>query len=111
MLAKYVEALCGEGCRSDTGPVVLGPGAKIDQRLSGGGEWRDWSRAYFHRNGVRHCQGLKAFWALDDIGPGDGGLVLVPASHNSEVEAPEEVLTGVDDMGLPEQPVLQGRKS
>ena len=82
--------------------TLLGAGGKTDDRLSGGSEWMDWSRAYFHRNGVRHCQGLAALWALHD-----GSLVLIPASHNSEVETPEEVLTGADDMGLPEQPRLQ----
>ena len=107
VLAGYAEALCGEGYRPDTGPTLLGAGGKTDERLSGGSEWMDWSRAYFHRNGVRHCQGLAALWALHDGGPGDGGLVLIPASHNSEVETPEAVLTGTDDMGLPEQPRLQ----
>ena len=107
VLASYAEALCGEGYRPDTGPTLLGAGGKADDRLSGGSEWMDWSRAYFHRNGVRHCQGLAALWALHDVGPGDGGLVLIPASHNSEVETPEAVLTGADDMGLPEQPRLQ----
>ncbi|HIG54031.1 MAG TPA: hypothetical protein EYQ18_08640 [Candidatus Handelsmanbacteria bacterium] len=107
VLAGYAESLCGEGFRLDTGPVLLGAGGKADGRLSGGGEWRDWSRAYFHRNGVRHCQGLMAVWALCDVGSGDGGLVVIPASHNSEVETPEELLSGVDDMGLLEQPILQ----
>ena len=107
VLAGYAEALCGEGYRPDTGPELLGVGDKTDEQLSGGGEWMDWSRAYFHRNGVRHCQGLTAVWALRDVGPGDGGLVLIPASHNSQVETPEEVLSGADDMGLPEQPSLR----
>lgn len=107
VLVGYAEALCGEGYRPDTGPTLLGANGKTDERLSGGSEWVDWSRAYFHRNGVRHCQGLTALWALHDVGPDDGGLVLIPASHNNEVETPEELLTGVDDMDLPEQPSLQ----
>jgi ectoine hydroxylase-related dioxygenase (phytanoyl-CoA dioxygenase family) len=107
VLAAYAETLCGEGYRLDTGPTLLGANGKTDERLRGGNEWVDWSRAYFHRNGVRHCQGLIALWVLHDVGPEDGGLVLIPASHNNEVETPEEVLTGADDMGLPEQPSLQ----
>ena len=107
VLVDYVQALCGEGYRCDTGPPLLGADDTADTHLSGSGEWLDWSRAYFHRNGVRHCQGLTALWALRDVSPGDGGLALIPASHNSQVEAPLEVLTGADDMGLPEQPGLQ----
>ena len=107
VLSRYTEALCGEDYRLDTGPALPGAQGKRAARLSGGGEWLDWSRAYFHRNGVRHCQGLTALWALDDSAPCKGGLVLIPASHNSAVEAPAEVLTGTADMGLTEQPSLR----
>ena len=106
VLAGYAEALCGAGYRPDTGPELLGADGTGNARLRGGSEWMDWSRAYFHRNGVRHCQGLAAVWALTDVRSGEG-LVLIPASHISNVEAPEEVLTGADDMGLTVETQLQ----
>ena len=107
VLIGYANALCGDEYRHDTGPELLKLDGEADARLGGGGEWLDWSRAYFHRNGVRHCQGLTAVWALADVHPGDGGLALIAASHNSNVETPDEVLTGADDLGLPEQPAMQ----
>ncbi len=100
VLRRYLsEILGGEYC-CDEGPEWIGaPGAAADGRLSGGGEWVDWSRAYRHQGGVRLCQGVRALWALTDVDPGDGGFVLIPASHNSEVEAPEDVLGGPTTWG------------
>jgi len=105
VLAGYVEALCGPDYRCDTGPTWLV--RQIDDRLQGGGEFLDWSRAYFHRNGVRHCQAVTAYWALEEMPAGDGSLALIPASHNGNVETPADVLFGADDLGLLEQPNLQ----
>ena len=44
---------------------------------------------------------------LADVNEGDGGLVVVPASHNSSVDAPQDLVSGNDNMGLIVQPVLQ----
>ena len=108
VLVQYLEQICGEGFRLDQSPCLIGPGAgEAEMSLLGGGEWQDWSRAYRQHNGGRFCQGVRALWALADVGEGDGGLVVVPASHNSTVEAPRELVSGVDDMGLVVQPVLQ----
>ena len=52
-------------------------------------------------------RGLRAIWALADVNEGDGGLVVVPASHNSSVDAPQDLVSGDDNMGLVVQPVLQ----
>ncbi len=41
------------------------------------------------------------------MNPGDGGLVLVPGTHRSDLETPADLLDGTDDMGLAEQPVLK----
>ena len=38
---------------------------------------------------------------------GAGGFVIVPCSHKSNVETPDDVLTGRDDMGLTLQPELK----
>ena len=44
---------------------------------------------------------------LEDVEEGDGGLVVVQASHKSNVETPGDLATGQDDMGLVKQPVLK----
>ena len=62
--------------------------------------------AYRQHNGVRFCQGVRALWALSDVNEGDGGLVVVPSSHNSSVDAPQELVDGTDDMELVVQPAL-----
>ena len=54
---------------------------------------------------------MKAIWVLDDVEAGDGGLVVVQASHKSNVETPHDLATGVDDMGLILQPETQSRGS
>ena len=108
VLVYYLEQICGEGFRLDQLPHLIGP--ETDQTkpfLSEGSEWQDWSRAYRQHNGVRFCQGVLALWALEDVNENNGGLVVVPASHNSSVDAPQELMHGVDDMELVVQPVLQ----
>ena len=108
VLARYLEEILGEGYFPDEGPELIGDSATGgDGRLCGGGEWVDWSRAYLHQGGVRLCQALRVYWALTDIAAGDGGLVLIPASHNAHVETPEDVLTGANDMALTVQPTMR----
>ncbi len=106
VLLGYVEQICGEGFRLDESLRLVGE-CTGKSPLMGGSEWVDWSRAYRQYNGIRFCQGVRAFWALTDMGEGDGGLVVVSASHNSTVEAPRDLIDGSDEMGLVEEPVLQ----
>ena len=106
VLMQYLEQICGEGFRLDESPRLVESCAEATD-LSGGDEWVDWSRAYRQYNGNRFCQGVRAFWALADVGAEDGGLVVVPASHNSTVPAPQDLIDGTDPMELVEQPVLQ----
>lgn len=107
-LVWYLNQLVGHGFRLDQAPRLLGTRAdEFTGTLVGGDEPRNPSIAYFQQNGRRSCQGLKAIWALEDVGPGDGGLVMVQASHKSNVETPQDLLTGADHMGLVRQPSLQ----
>ena len=106
VLMQYLEQICGEGVRLDESPRLVESCTEATD-LSGGDEWVDWSRAYRQYNGHRFCQGVRAFWALADVGEDDGGLVVVRASHNSTVPAPQDLVDGTDPMGLVEQPVLQ----
>jgi hypothetical protein len=107
-LVWYLNQLVGPGFRLDQAPRLFGSCEDdITESLVGGDEPRDPSRAYFQQNGRRTSQGLKAIWVLEDVATGDGGLVVVQASHKSNVETPGDLLTGADDMGLVQQPALR----
>ena len=71
--------------------------------MQNGGEWVDWARAYRQYNGERFCQGIRVYWALADINKADGGLVAIQGSHNRTVEAPQDLVTGREEMGLSDQ--------
>ena len=104
----YLNQIVGHGFRLDQAPRLLGNREdEIGMTLTGGDEPRNPSEAYFLQNGQRSSQGVKAIWVLDDVAEGDGGLVVVQASHKSNVETPRDLATGVDDMGLVIQPELK----
>ncbi|MCY4402095.1 MAG: phytanoyl-CoA dioxygenase family protein [Candidatus Poribacteria bacterium] len=107
-LVWYLNQIIGHGFRLDQAPRLLGQQkVEIGNKLLGGDEPRNPSLAYRQQNGRRSCQGVKAIWVLDDVADGDGGLVVVQASHKSNVETPDDLATGVDDMGLVIQPELK----
>ncbi|NKB72468.1 MAG: hypothetical protein GKR89_35780 [Candidatus Latescibacteria bacterium] len=106
LLACYLEQILGQNYRLDQGPRLLGEGDQAGELIQGAGARVDWARAYRHYDGERFCQGVQAVWALANVGAGAGGLVVVPASHNSTVDAPQDLLQGNDDMGLAVQPEL-----
>lgn len=108
VLMSYLEQLCGEGVRLDLAPKLIGlTDGQAATPLSSGTEWVDWARAYRQYNDKRFCQGVQVIWALADVATDAGGLVVVPASHNSTVDAPQDLSNRSDDMGLLVQPVLQ----
>ncbi len=107
-LVWYLNQLIGHGFRLDQAPRLLGTQiGEVGAPLQGGDEPRNPSRAYFQQNGHRSAQGLKAIWVLEDIADGDGGLVVVQASHKSNVATPDDLANGTDEMGLVQQPSLQ----
>lgn len=106
-LVCYLNQIVGHGFRLDIAPRLLGHrDGEIGATLVGGDEPRNPSRAYFQQNGRRSCQGVKAIWALEDVAEGDGGLVVVQASHKSNVQTPGDLVAGSDEMGLVKQPRL-----
>ena len=109
VLVWYLNQICGHGFRLDRAPRLIGEAAGDDPNtpLQGNNEPRDTARAYYFQNQYRVCHGVRVIWALCDVDADDDGVVLVPASHKSNVEAPEDLLTGADDMDLVEQPVLK----
>ena len=108
VLVWYLNQICGPGFRLDRAPRLIGEAAGDDPNapLQGNNEPRDTARAYYFQNQYRVCHGVRVIWALCDVNADDGGVVLVPASHKSNVEAPEDLLTGAADMDLVEQHVL-----
>lgn len=86
-------------------------------RRSGGyfpvhsGGWRGAMRGqYRYKDGVFRCGQVNALVALTDIGPGDGGTMVIPGSHKSFFQHPETIgadymnrmdtLTGVEEVHL-----------
>jgi|TARA_B100001758_G_scaffold119008_1_gene102277 hypothetical protein len=44
---------------------------------------------YRYQNGKFHCSQVNILIALNDIGSGDGGTVIIPGSHKSNIQHPE----------------------
>lgn len=107
ILTRYLQEICTGEFRLNRYPQLLPEAEQSDDPLNGGNEPRDWSRSYFQVDQTRFVQGLVVLWALADVNEGDGGFVLIPGTHKSQVETPADILQGTDDMGLTEQPVLK----
>ena len=107
-LVWYLNQIVGHGFRLDQAPRLLGYREdEIGDKLVGGDEPRNPSQAYYQQNGRRSSQEIKVIWALEDVAEDDGGLVMVQASHKSNVGTPRDLVTGVDEMGLVKQLVLK----
>ena len=113
-LVNYLNQLIGPGFRLDTLPAVLSSdspgifgGGGSGGGLIGGDEPHEPARAYFVQAGRRSSQVVRAVWLLDDVAPGDGGVVVVQASHKMNVPAPPSMRDGSDTLGLTKQ--LYGR--
>ena len=107
-LVWYLNQIVGHGFRLETEPELLcDDTCETDAPLNGGNEPRDPTRAYYYQNGRRFSETVRVVWALADAEAGAGGFVIVPCSHRSNVETPDDVLTGNDDMGLTQQPALR----
>jgi len=108
ILVWYLNQICGPGFRLGEEPRLIGDSVGDPLvPLHGGNEPREPARTYYYQNGRRYCEAVEAVWALEDVGKNDGGLVLVPCSHKSNVETPEGVSSGISDMGLTVQPELK----
>ncbi len=107
-LVWYLNQIVGAGFRLDREPEILcDETCDTSAPLAGGNEPRDPSLAYYYQNGRRFCEGVRALWALADVKAGDGGFVMVPCTHKSNVETPEDILNGADDGDYLYQPELK----
>ena len=66
---------------------IRGPGEAIGLH-SGGHEGTKRTQFRFY-NGQFHCGQINILMALTDIGPGDGGTMVVPASHKAHFPHPD----------------------
>ena len=107
-LVGYLNQIIGHGFRLDQAPSLLGySDSETSTALEGGDEPRNPSLAYRIQKDRRSCQSVKAIWVLDDIEDGDGGLVVVQASHKSNVPTPDDLIKGINDMDIVIQPNLK----
>ena len=102
-VASTVNDLCGANDYFQLFPSRLqelqagGPGDGLCLR-GGTEEGSSRSHGYFHHQGTRVVQGLRAVWALEDMPvDGEGGLVVVPSSHRANLPAPKALLDGRGD--------------
>lgn len=101
---EYVKHYCGEEGSYVEGLFIDECFASI--RRSGGffpvhsGGWQGALRgAYHYNNGRFRCGQVNVLLALTDIGPGDGGTMVVPGSHKSNFRHPQDMY--VDASGKP----------
>ena len=66
-------------------------------------EGRHWLTRYEVQNNQIYCNDFVAFFYLTDVQPGDGGLIVIPGSHKSKFERPEDLLTPGPD-GIDPEP-------
>ena len=107
-LAGYLESLCGADYVLDKGPILVGDGVEetAGAPLSMGPPEDRRRLRYANYADTRVSKGLRLFLALAPT-PDDGGVILVPGSHNRVSEPPADFLAGTDDLGMTEQPELQ----
>ena len=105
VLQNYVGALCGDNFLLDQAPSLIADG-DAEATFSTGDPENNRRLRYICHGEVRVCNGLRVIVALAPSSP-DGGLVLVPSSHKRAVSAPGSFLSGADDFGMTEEPILQ----
>lgn len=104
----YLNQIVGPGFRLDREPEILcEKTCDTSAPLVGGNEPRDPALTYYHQNGRRFCEGVRVIWALEDVKAGDGGFVVVPCAHKSNVETPEAIVAGEDDKDFLVQPEMK----
>jgi hypothetical protein len=103
-VASTVNDLCGANDYFQLFPGRLqelqadGPGDGLWLRGGTGEGSSSRSHGYFHHQGTRVVQGLRAVWALEDMPvDGEGGLVVVSSSHRANLPAPAALLGGRGD--------------
>ncbi len=68
-------------------------------RLRSGGHNKRYRTSFIYHDNNFFCGNLNIFLALNDIGPGDGGVLIVPGSHKSNLPNPLMHQNGKDEKG------------
>lgn len=76
----------GTVCIDENFANFRGPGQAIS--LHSGGHDRAKRVQFRYHDGKFFCGQINVLIALTDIGPGDGGTMIIPASHKSNIEHP-----------------------
>ena len=91
-ISDCLNVLLDTGYRLDTGPgIVLAEAGAEGLVLHGGGSEGCHSNAYFCRDQRFFCGLTVVEIMLADEGPGDGGLVVIPASHKANFPCPRQM--------------------
>ena len=103
---EYVRRYCGEKDSYVEGLFIDECFASI--RRSGGffpvhsGGYRGALRGAYHfNNGVFRCGQVNILLALTDVGPGDGGTMVVPGSHKSNFPHPMDMYVDAEGKPVP----------
>lgn len=72
---------------------IRGPGEAIG--LHSGGHTGVKRTQFRYHNGQFHCGQINILMALTDIGPGDGGTMVIPGSHKSNLVHPQLARTKI----------------
>lgn len=112
-LVPYYEELLGRGYRMDHKPfAILQNRGSEGFSLHGGtvdcatGEYNP-ELAYTCVNGRLHCRLLAVSVCMADVGPGDGGYVVVNGSHKANFSMPPGMIEGLSHSEFVTQPVLE----
>ena len=88
----YLEGILGEGYRLDHGPGLIAMNAGCEGGvLHGGGVERNFSEAYFFKDGRIYTGLTVVEYLFADEGPGDGGVAVIPGSHKSNLPCPQRM--------------------
>jgi len=109
VLIGVLESLCGPGFVIDRLPSMVAAGADgiAGVPLPAGDPADNRRLRYINRKGERICHGVRVVWALAPSIPEEGGVVLVPASHNRGMEPPADFLSGADELEMTQALELQ----
>ena len=92
-IIPYLNEILGQGFRMDHHPFLLSMDKGTEGHLFHGssGPGFDPNQYYIFRNGQMHNGLTVVAFQLTDVNKGDGGLVLIPGSHKSNIACPDSI--------------------
>ncbi len=89
----YLNTMLGRGWKMDHDPFIFTSTVGTEGlRLHGSGNVAfNGSRFYKYQNGQMRCGLINCQYQLTDVGPDDGGLMVVPGSHKANFLCPEVI--------------------